>query len=154
MARVILLLVLLVATSVSAQIDETAKVKTTIDTFFEGFHKQDSLIIMQVVSNDIIMQSIGKNREGQVKIRNEKFDHFLKSIVSIPEDKKFEEKLLDYIIKVDGNMANAWTPYEFWFNGEFSHCGVNLFQLFKDNGIWKIIYLIDTRRKTDCYNKN
>ena len=29
----------------------------------------------------------------------------------------------------------------------FSHCGVNSFQLFNDNGQWKIIYLIDTRRK-------
>lgn len=154
MARVILFIVLLVTTNSSAQIDEAIKVKAAIDTFFEGFHKQDSLIIRQVVSNDILMQSIGNNREGHIKVRNEKFGDFLKSIVSIPKDKKFEEKLLDYIIKIDGNMANAWTPYEFWFNGEFSHCGVNSFQLFNDNGQWKIIYIIDTRRKTDCDDKN
>ena len=154
MVRVILLFMLLVTTNVTAQMDETTKVKTAIDTFFEGFHKQDSLIIMKVVSNDIIMQSIGKNRDGDIKVRNQDFSKFLKSIASIPKDKTFEEKLLDYNIQVDGNMANAWTPYEFWFNGEFSHCGVNSFQLFKDNGHWKIIYLIDTRRKTDCYSKN
>lgn len=154
MLRIIFFLVLLVTTNVSAQMDETIKVKAIIDTFFEGFHKQDSLIIMQVISNDIIMQSIGKDREGQIKIRNEKFDDFLKSVLSIPEDKKFEEKLLDYIIKVDGNMANVWMPYEFWLNGEFSHCGVNSFQLFNDNGRWKIIYIIDTRRKTGCNDKN
>ena len=154
MLRIIFFLMLLVTTNVSAQMDETIKVKAIIDTFFEGFHKQDSLIIMQVISNDIIMQSIGKDREGQIKIRNEKFDDFLKSVLSIPEDKKFEEKLLDYIIKVDGNMANVWIPYEFWLNGEFSHCGVNSFQLFNDNGRWKIIYIIDTRRKTGCNDKN
>lgn len=154
MLRIIFFLVLLITTNVSAQMDETIKVKAIIDTFFEGFHKQDSLIIMQVISNDIIMQSIGKDREGQIKIRNEKFDDFLKSVLSIPEDKKFEEKLLDYIIKVDGNMANVWMPYEFWLNGEFSHCGVNSFQLFNDNGRWKIIYIIDTRRKTGCNDKN
>ncbi len=154
MLRIIFFLMLLVTTNVSAQMDETIKVKAIIDTFFEGFHKQDSLIVMQVISNDIIMQSIGKDREGQIKIRNEKFDDFLKSVLSIPEDKKFEEKLLDYIIKVDGNMANVWIPYEFWLNGEFSHCGVNSFQLFNDNGRWKIIYIIDTRRKTGCNDKN
>ena len=145
---------LLVTTNVAAQIDETARVKAAIDTFFEGFHKQDSIMIKKVVSKDIIMQSIGKNREDDIKVRDQDFSKFLKSIVSIPKDKKFEEKLLDYQIKVDGNMANAWTPYEFWFNDEFSHCGVNSFQLFKDNGQWKIIYIIDTRRKTDCYDKN
>lgn len=150
MVRVVLYIFLLVTASVSAQIDETIKVKAAIDTFFEGFHKQDSLIINQVVSKDIIMQSIGKDKEGNAKIRNKNFANFLKSIVSIPKDNKFEEKLLDYVIKVDGNMANVWTPYEFWFNGEFSHCGVNSFQLFNDNGQWKIIYLIDTRRKSGC----
>jgi len=47
-------------------------------------------------------------------------------------------------------MANVWMPYEFWFNGNFSHCGVNFFKLFNDNGTWKIIYLIDTRREKGC----
>jgi hypothetical protein len=55
-----------------------------------------------------------------------------------------------YNIQIDGAMANAWTSYEFWVNGSFSHCGVNSFQLFKDEGAWKIIYLIDTRRKEGC----
>jgi hypothetical protein len=74
----------------------------------------------------------------------------VKSIARIPKDKKFEEKLLGFNIQVDGNMANAWTPYEFWYEGEFSHCGVNSFQLIKDDGEWKIIYLVDTRRKEGC----
>ena len=46
-------------------------------------------------------------------------------------------------------MANAWTPYQFWFNDQFSHCGVNSFQLIKVDNTWKIFFLVDTRRK-DC----
>jgi hypothetical protein len=60
---------------------------------------------------------------------------------------KFEERLLDYSIQVDGAMAHVWTPYEFYVNNKFSHKGVNAFTLFKDNGLWKIVYLIDTRRR-------
>ena len=74
---------------------------------------------------------------------------FITSILSIPENQKFEEKLLSFDIKIDGNMANAWTPYEFWFNDQFSHCGVNSFQLIKVDNAWKIFFLVDTRRK-DC----
>ena len=47
-------------------------------------------------------------------------------------------------------MANAWAPYEFYINSEFSHCGINSFQLIKIEGNWKIIYIIDTRRKDNC----
>ncbi|UWX56421.1 hypothetical protein NYZ99_09635 [Maribacter litopenaei] len=57
---------------------------------------------------------------------------------------------MDYSIQIDGAMANAWTPYEFRINDNFSHCGVNSFQMVKLEGEWKIIYLIDTRRKEGC----
>ncbi len=78
------------------------------------------------------------------------FSKFLKGIVSIPKDASFKEELLDYQISIDGNMANAWTPYKFYFKDKFSHCGVNSFQLVKIDGKWQIIYIIDTRRKEGC----
>ena len=57
------------------------------------------------------------------------------------------EKLLLYDIKIDGNLASVWTPYEFYFNEKFSHCGANSFQLFNNNGKWEIIYLVDMRKR-------
>jgi hypothetical protein len=33
------------------------------------------------------------------------------------------------LFKVDGSMAHAWTPYEFYVNGKLSHKGVNAFTL-------------------------
>lgn len=49
-----------------------------------------------------------------------------------------EDKLLSYSINIDNNMANVWTPYEFYFNTTFSNCGVISFLLFKENNQWKI----------------
>lgn len=144
-----ILIALLTTSLVFSQSSETDKVKATIDRFFEGFHKQDSTMILETVGKDIKMQSIGQNREGNFVLNTSEFKTFLNSIVSIPKEKTFKEELLGYNIQIDGNMAHAWTPYNFWFDKNFSHCGVNSFQLFKDNGHWKIIYLIDTRRK-DC----
>jgi len=118
--------------------------------FFLAFHQQDSVALRESVSKDIVLQTIGKNAEGTEVVKTENFDHFLKSIVSIPSTTKFEERILTYNIQIDGPMANAWTNYEFWVNDSFSHCGVNSFQLFNDQGSWKIIYLIDTRRKEGC----
>lgn len=134
----------------SAQESEKMAVQKIIEVFFEGFHAQDSIQIKQTVAKDIILQTIGKNKEGKSSIHTDNFNAFLKSIVSIPETTKFQEKLLSFDIKVDGAMANAWTTYEFWVNDTFSHCGVNSFQLFKDGADWKIVYLIDTRRKEGC----
>jgi hypothetical protein len=127
-----------------------AEVKQVIETFFDGFHKQDSTIIKSTVANNVVLQTTGRNPEGKTLFRTEEFSNFLKSIVGIPDTMKFEEKLTSFSIQVDRTMANAWVGYEFWLNGEFSHCGINSFQLINFDGEWKIIYLIDTRGKEGC----
>jgi hypothetical protein len=57
---------------------------------------------------------------------------------------------MSYDIKIDDNMAIAWTPYEFYITDKFSHCGVNVFTLIKTEQGWKIAGIIDTRRKEKC----
>ncbi|WP_340074100.1 nuclear transport factor 2 family protein [Leptobacterium sp. I13] len=150
MVRVITFLFLLICSFVFGQNSEEAEVKVTINHFFEGFHKQDSLMIKEVMGETPTMQSVGVTKEKEPFMRSQDFSEFLKSIVSIPKDKNFQEKLLDYKIQVDGNMAHAWTPYEFWFDGAFSHCGVNSFQLFKAKDGWKIVSIMDTRHREGC----
>ncbi|GAA3791304.1 nuclear transport factor 2 family protein [Corallibacter vietnamensis] len=131
-------------------VDVETQVKNSVDTFFEGFHKGDTLLMKSVLANKVVTQTVTKNKEGKTLLGTESMQDFLKVIGARPANQKWKEKLLDYKIQVDGNMAHVWTPYEFWFNDSFSHCGVNSFQLFNDNGTWKIIYLIDTRRRAGC----
>ncbi|RAJ05815.1 nuclear transport factor 2 family protein [Arenibacter echinorum] len=148
--RFYFLVFLLALNFVNAQNSAEEMVKNTIDSFFEAFHQQDSVALKETVSRDIVLQTIGKDADGREVVKTDSFSHFLKSIVSIPATTKFEERIKSYNIQIDGAMANAWTDYEFWVNDSFSHCGVNSFQLFNDQGVWKIIYLIDTRRKEGC----
>ncbi|MDC6405575.1 MULTISPECIES: nuclear transport factor 2 family protein [Maribacter] len=125
-------------------------VRNKVDEFFTAFHAQDSAGLANLVSEKIVLQTIGTGKDGETILRQENFEDLIRSIISIPDSVKFREKLLDYSIQIDGAMANAWTPYEFWVNDTFSHCGVNSFQMVKQQGVWKIIYLIDTRRREGC----
>jgi len=56
----------------------------------------------------------------------------------------------DFRVEENGLIATVTTPYSFYYNGNFSHCGVNSFQLVNFSGEWKIVYLIDTRTKENC----
>jgi hypothetical protein len=143
-------LLMLSTVVISAQTTAEEAVKKTIETFFNGFHSQDSILMNSAVGKDPILQTIGNSKAGILGIRTQDFDQLVQSIVAIPDSVNFREKIKSYSIQIDGAMANAWTPYEFWINDEFSHCGVNSFQLFNDGTGWKIIYLIDTRRKEGC----
>lgn len=122
-------------------------VQKSIEIFFEGFHQKDTVKIQSVCSSKIILQSISESSSKGNKLSDESAKEFYKSIASIPVSMKFQEKILSYNVQVDGTMAHVWAPYEFYLNDKLSHSGVNTFTLFKENNIWKIIYLIDTRRK-------
>jgi hypothetical protein len=141
--KLFIVVLLLFSINCFAQHDE---VKKTIITFFEGFHAKDTAKMRSVCSPKLIMQSIADNGTKS-KLTNESVIEFLYSIADIPSTMLFKEELLDFAIQVDGTMAHVWTPYRFLINGILSHSGVNSFTLFKENGTWQIIHLIDTRRK-------
>ena len=136
----------------SAQLAEEENIKNVISLFFEGIHEGDTSLIKQTIASDLTIQTIYTNEEDNTVLKTEEVSHFLNKIASKDPEATWDEKLLSYSIKMDHNMANVWTPYEFYDNGIFSHCGVNSFQLFKAKDQWKIIYLIDTRRKQNCNN--
>jgi hypothetical protein len=139
-----LFIVMLVFTNVIYSQNED--VKQVVVTFFKGFHAKDTTAIKKVCADTMILQSISESAIGS-KIKNQSPQDFFRSIATIPNTIVFEERLLNYTIQVDGAMAHVWTPYEFYLNDKLSHKGVNAFTLFKENGLWKIVYLIDTRRK-------
>jgi hypothetical protein len=59
----------------------------------------------------------------------------------------FRERYWDAVVLTDGNIASVWAPYDFFSNGKFSHCGVDLFYLVKENKEWTIAHFGYTRNK-------
>ncbi len=129
--------------SISAQEKE---IKQSISVFFEGLQSADTLKIQSVCHKEMKLQSImEKNSVGNLSFETN--SAFYKSIASIPKNLKIEERILDYKIQIDNSMAQVWTPYEFYIDGKLSHIGTNSFTLLLENNIWKIVHIIDTRRK-------
>ena len=144
MKKIIVFIVLLFGVVGNAQKKEVQEV---IDNFFVAFHQKDTIKLKLVCSDQLILQSITESTTKGNKLSDESVKEFYKSISAIPSDVKFKEKILSYNIQTDGSMAHVWAPYEFYINDKLSHSGVNTFTLFKEKENWKIIYLIDTRRK-------
>lgn len=124
--------------------------KELIDTFFEGFHTGDTTLMKSVMAPNMVMQTAYSTPEGEHKVTDSPTEGFISAIANRPVDQKWDEKLLDYRVQMDGNLAVVWTPYEFYFNGNFMHCGANAFTLAKMQEGWRIIHIIDSRRKEGC----
>ncbi|MCL7752568.1 nuclear transport factor 2 family protein [Polaribacter sp. Z022] len=129
---------------------EEKAIQSVIETFFKGLHNGDSAVIGSTLHKNIKIQTTFTNKKGVKVLKTESKAQLLQNIAKKKKEDIYLEKLLSYTIKIDGNLASVWTPYEFYFNGKFSHCGANSFQLFNNNGVWEIIYLVDMRRRAKC----
>jgi hypothetical protein len=109
----------------------------------------DPSIMADIFADSAIFQTIGRTKEGKTMVRSEDIKEFV-DFVSKQKKGSADEQIRFDIIKIDGPLAIVWTPYKFYFNGQFSHCGVNSFHLVRLEGKWKIQYLIDTRRQQGC----
>jgi hypothetical protein len=150
MTKIVLFLLPLFLVSKSVQSQTSIdSVKTTINQFFKAMRSADTKAMLSCFTDSAILQTIVSNVSGEPEVKTEKLSEFAAVVTSLPKDAADERIVFD-MVKTDGPLAIAWTPYRFYFNGKFSHCGVNSFQLVRQNVSWKIQYIIDTRRKQAC----
>ncbi len=124
------------------------EVKKTIQTLFDGMRKGDSAMVSSTFSSKIIMQTVGE-LNGKVEVKAGNPAAFLRS-VGTPHKDVYDERITFDRIQIDADLANVWTSYKFYIGDRFSHCGVNSMTLVKENGAWKLVHIIDTRRKENC----
>jgi hypothetical protein len=144
-----LLFIFTFTTTAQNNADEIA-IKEVIASFFKGLQKGDSALVAKTFHKEIKIQTTATNPEGKKTLTTDFKIKLLTGVANKNPVHVYFEKLLSIDVKIDGNLASVWTPYEFYFNGNFSHCGSNSFQLFNNNGIWQITYLIDMRRRANC----
>ncbi len=128
---------------------EEEQVEAVVKSLFDGMRAKNADQVAAAFSKDAMMQTVIAKPEGSEVGSNPVAD-FVTRIAATPAETQLDERILEYQIKIDGTMASAWTPYHFYVNDKFSHCGVNSFQLVKMADGWKIVYILDTRRKEPC----
>ena len=64
----------------------------------------------------------------------------------------YYERMWDPIIMYRGDLAVAWTTYDFHLNGEFSHCGAESFTLTRFNKRWMVMDWAYTANETENCN--
>ncbi len=148
MKYALVILCFVVALNSQAQTTQDS-VKATINNLFEAMKNSDTVKLNNCFANAAIMQTIVQKKNGEASVRTDQVQAFAASIASLPAGAADERITFD-AIKIDGPLATVWTPYHFYYNGKFLHCGVNHFVLIQTPQGWKIQYIIDTRRTQGC----
>jgi len=137
----------LMAQSSNSTLSATSEkdVKQVIQNMFHAMQQADTSLLKTCFSDKVIFQTILNKPEGAI-INTVSINDFIQSIGKQTPN-ALDERIEFGSINIDSLMATVWTPYTFYYKGQYSHKGVNSFQLVKLKEGWKIQYLIDTRYK-------
>lgn len=125
------------------------EVLDVIIKLFDGMRAGDSSIVSSVFHSDVRMYTNFNDKDGKDQTVEGSLAKFL-TAVGTPHEEIWDERINNTTIKLEMGVAQVWTDYSFYRDQTFSHCGIDAFQLIREDGTWKIIHLIDTRRKENC----
>ncbi|MCO4797809.1 MAG: hypothetical protein KC484_01235 [Colwelliaceae bacterium] len=139
-----ILLVLLLTFTFNCFAFENSQVMTPINNMFDAMREHNGKKLLQQFTEEAILERVNKKNE----VKKSDLSKFAEFVDKSP--KHLDEQLFNITIQESGNLASAWTPFAFYLDGKLSHCGINSFQLIKQNEQWKIRYLMDNAFQGDC----
>lgn len=124
-----------------------AEVAATVERIFEGMRTANPEMVRALFASDARFAMLD-DRAGPSAVRVQTVDGWIEAIGT--SEGRWDERVYDVEVRVDGAMASAWVPYTFYFDGAVRHCGINSIELLRDAEGWKVTQLSDTRRTDDC----
>ena len=129
------------ACAAAAHADNTpdAAVLAPVHAFFDGMARYDQAAMRAQV---LAAGSATLMRQGKpVQLALGEFVDHVK-----PGKDRIEERIAEPQVRVDDDLAVVWAPYTFLLNGKPHHCGTDVFNLVRVDGVWKIAAIADNSR--------
>ena len=125
---------------------EEAAVLAPINALFAAFEAGDSAGVLRVVYPDGRVTAVGTLRTGS-GLRQESWAQVA---ARLKAGQGFRETMSDPAIEVDGDIAMVWAPFVVRVGGKVSNCGIDHFDLVRENGVWKVMNISFSSRTTGC----
>ena len=136
--------IVLLITLVS-QSDEEANVLRVIDTFLQSVEKGDAELMRTVLTESGTSHywNADTQETGEVSHRE-----YIRDLGNRKEP--VMEKVIETHVRVDGKEASVWAKYTLFRDGKLSHCGSEVFSLFKKENKWMIASIDFTVETGNC----
>lgn len=127
---------------------EEAAVLGAVQQFFDTMNTKDAVGARAVLDPDGDFLSVRWGDEGQRIVRRSSNADYLAELGT--ETETYLERMWNAQVLIHGPIAIVWTPYEFLVDGDFSHCGVDAFQLLQTESGWTVTGGTYTVERTGC----
>jgi hypothetical protein len=136
-------------TATAAQDSARRDVLAVVQQLFDGMRARDTAKMRSLFDTGATLVAAGA-RGGGPGVQRMSVSQFVAAIAGAPAGRLIDERIYAPEVRIDANLATVWTEYDLYVGDQFSHCGVDAFQLARTAAGWKIVALADTRRREGC----
>ena len=129
--------------------DDRAAVIAVVQQLFDAMRTKDTAQMRTLFVPGTRLMGVRPRRDGSgLQVQETSMEQFARVVAG--SQGTFLERMFEPEVRIDGPLAQVWAPYDFHFNGAFSHCGVDAVQLLRIDGAWKIVALADSFQREGC----
>ena len=122
--------------------DRTA-ILATVQSLFDALGERDTELLAAILHPDILMHSVEHSADGERSASTSTLDGMVARLEA--DGPRMTERMWDPEVRISGDLATVWTPYDFYVGEDLSHCGADAFILMREGGDWQITSLSWTR---------
>lgn len=124
---------------------DRAAILETVQSIFDALADGDGEALRRVMHPDVLMHSVERSADGVGSVSTSTLDQLVERVEG--SEAVLTERMFDPEVRISGDLAMVWTPYDFYVGDALSHCGADAVLLARDAATrtWRIVSLSWTR---------
>ena len=122
---------------------DRAAILGVVQALFDALGERDTELLTAILHPDILMHSVELSADGERSSSTSTLDGMVARLEA--DGPRMTERMWDPEVRISGDLATVWTPYDFHVGEDLSHCGADAFILMRERGDWQITSLSWTR---------
>ena len=131
------------ASPYAASASDQTEILATLQRLFDALGSGDGDALRALLDPEIQMHSVEQDADGTPSVGTSTLEQLVARVEA--EGPPLIERMFDPEVRISGDLATIWTPYDFYIGSELSHCGADAVTLKREAGVWTIIGLNWTR---------
>ncbi|MCL7977331.1 MAG: nuclear transport factor 2 family protein [marine benthic group bacterium] len=123
------------------QIEDRTEVLATVRALFRALGERDVVRLEEHFLPQALTTAV-RFEAGAEYPSVQSLPEVLESIAAVTVP--MTERIWDPEVRVDGEVASLWAPYDFYVDGSFSHCGHDAVHLVRVDGRWRVLSMTYT----------
>lgn len=125
-----------------------AEILDVVDQIYEAVRKGDASGVGRLFFPGASINTF--SFDGNISHHSEEGADQLTKLIGAFDKSFYDEITPSYNITIKGDLAIVIADCKYYIQKNFSHCGMNVFQIIKTNDGWKIFHISDTRKTKGC----